>query len=418
MILILLSATFFSSTAQTRISSPYSYYGLGELQSNHSAYSSAMGGIKNGLRNPAFINYDNPASYSAFDTNTFIFDLGVISNFNQLQSNVITQAFTNHTSVGYLLFGFPVTHWCGLSLGVIPYSKTGYQIISRDTLATIGSVLEKFDGTGGISKAYIGTSFRLFKHLSLGVNLGYLFGSTYKNRSVYLPDQSYSFNIKTTNDLRVSSFYLDYGLQYQFDLKKNYALVLGTKFNLPMSIHAKRSQLAETFTENNDVQSIKDTLINIDEESGKIKMPLTIGGGITFMKKNMWMVGADFDWQNWKKFESFGIKDSIDNSFNFAIGGEYTPRYTSLKNYWKKMSYRFGFHYGQSNLELRNTKIDDFSVSLGIGFPIKRIRTVINLAVEAGKKGTINQNLIQENYVKFTLGFSFREFWFFRPKLN
>ncbi len=418
LILMLLCATYFSTTAQTRISSPYSYYGLGEIQSSHSAYSSAMGGLKSAVRNPAYINYGNPASYSAFDTNTFIFDVGVISNFNQLQSNVTTQAFTNHTSLGYLLFGFPVTHWCGVSLGMVPFTKTGYQIVTRDTVDNIGQVQEKFDGTGGINKAYLGTSFRIFKHLSLGVNVGYLFGSTLKNRSVYVPDQSYSFDIRIKNDLHVSSFYFDYGLQYQIDLKKNYALTFGTNFNLPMKIHATNTQLAERFTAVGDVESIKDTVINISDTSGKISMPLSIGGGLTFMKKNQWMLGADFEWQNWRKFQSFGVLDSITNSFNFAVGGEIIPRYSSLTKYWKKMSYRFGFHYGQSNLELKNTKINDFSVSIGMGFPIKKIRTIINLAVEAGKKGTINQNLIQENYVKFTLGFSFREFWFYRPKLD
>ncbi len=419
LILILLTATFFSTSAQdVRISSPYSYYGLGEIQDNHSAYSAGMGGIKMGVRNPSFINYENPASYSAFDTNTFIFDIGLVSNFNQLQSSVATQAFTNHTSVGYLLFGFPVNHWCGISAGILPYSKTGYQVVTRDTMDNVGQVNEKFDATGGINKAYIGTSFKLFKHLSLGLNVGYLFGSTNKNRSIYTPDQSYSFDIRVINKMRLSSLYLDYGLQYQINIKKKYGLTLGTRFNLPTNLSAKQSQLAERFTASGDVESIKDTLINIDEASGTIKMPLSIGGGLTFMKKNAWMVGADFDWQNWKKFKSFGVSDSLANSFTFAIGGEIIPHYSSLTNYWKKMSYRFGFNYGQSNLELKNTKINDFSVTIGIGFPLRKIRTMINLAIEAGKKGTINQDLIQENYIKFTLGFSFREFWFFRPKLN
>jgi hypothetical protein len=407
-----------SVKSQIRISSPYSYYGLGELQLNHSAITEGMGGIKNALRNPSYINVGNPASYTALDTNSFVFDVGVTSNSTQLKSSIITQNFTNHTSISYLLFGFPVARWCGLSVGILPFSKTGYKIITHDTLTSIGQVNENFEGTGGINQAYIGAGFRLFKNFSIGVNVGYLFGTTYKNRSVYTPDIPYSYNIRVINDMEVSSFYLNYGLQYQLAVKKKYAMILGAKFSLPMNLSAKRSQLAERFTASGDIESIKDTLFNIAEEKGKIHMPLAIGGGISFAKNNNWMFGVDFNWQNWKKFKSFDIPDSLSNSFNFAIGGEIIPRYTAASKYWKKISYRFGFHYGQTYLDLNSSKINDYSVSIGLGFPISKLRTMISLSAEAGKKGNISPGLIQENYIKFTIGFSFREFWFYRPKLN
>ncbi len=406
------------ANSQIRISSPYSYYGLGELQNNHSVYNQSMGGINNAIRNPGYINASNPASYTAFDTNSFIFNVGVTSNFNQLKSNISTQEFTNHTSLSYLMFGFPVAKWCGISAGLLPFSKTGYQTVVRDTLMNIGEVTEKFTGTGGVNQAYIGTGFRLFKNLSIGVNLGYLFGTTNKFVSVYTPDLDNSYNIRVINDLQISSFYLNYGIQYQINLKKKYSLVIGTKFNLPMKLTAKHSQLVERFTASGDVESIKDTLFLTDDEKGKINMPFSIGGGFTFSKKNNWLVGIDFDWQNWKKFKSFEISDSINNSFNISAGGEIIPKYTIASKYWKKMSYCFGFHYGQSYLELRRSKINDFSVSIGLGFPISKLKSMISLSLEAGKKGSIQSNLIQENYVKLTVGFSFREFWFYRPKLN
>lgn len=416
--LFLFFAFSYSSSAQIRISSPYSRYGLGEMQTNHSVYSSAMGGLNIALRNPGFINTSNPASYSSFDTNTFILDVGIISNFTKLKTNVATQGYNNHTSIGHVLFGFPVTRWCGVSLGLIPFSKTGYQVESNDTMDNIGLVNEKFIGSGGINQAYVGTSFRIFKNLSLGVNIGYVFGSIYKSRAVYLPDHTFSYNIRVKNDIQVSDFYLNYGIQYQINLKKNYVLTLGTKFNLPMNLKAKHTLLGERFTSSGDVVSVKDTLLNIADETGNIYMPLDIGGGFTFAKKNIWMVGTDFDWQNWKNFKSFGVKDSVNNSFILSVGGEYTPQFNALTNYLKRMSYRAGFRFSQSYYELRDTKINDISVSIGLGFPIKKSRTNLNLALEAGTKGTISKNLLQENYVRLVLGISFREFWFFRPKLD
>jgi len=407
-----------AANAQIRISSPYSYYGLGELQNNHSVYIESMGGINSAIRNPGFINASNPASYSAYDTNSFIFNVGVTSNFTQLKSLAVTQQFENHTSVSYLMFGMPITRWCGISLGLLPYSKTGYQTVVNDTLANIGKTTEKFLGSGGINQAFIGVGFRLFKHLSIGANMKYLFGNTTKDISVYTPDQSNSYNIRMDNAMRVSSLDFDYGLQYQMNIKKKYALVLGTKFHVPMNISGTNSQLVDRFTASGDVESVKDTLLFTDSQKGYIKMPLGIGGGFTFAKKNIWLVGADIDWTNWKKFKSFGVTDSINNSYTFSVGGEYTPRNNLVSKYWRKMSYCFGFHYGETYLEINGSKINDFSVSVGLGFPISRLRSMISLAVEAGKKGSIQSNLIQENYIKLTLGFSFHEFWFFRPKLN
>jgi len=411
-----------SVKSQIRISSPYSYYGLGELQLNHSVYNESMGGIKNAVRNPAFINVGNPASYSSFDTNSFVFDLGVTSNSTQLKSSLVTQNYTNHTTLSYLLFGFPVARWCGLSLGILPYSRTGYKVVTSDTVGNMtgsnNTLTENFEGTGGVNQAYIGSGFRLFKNFSIGVNVGYLFGTTTKNRSVYTPDVPYSFDIRAINDLSISSFYLNYGLQYQFPVKKKFTTIVGAKFSLPMNLHATRSQMIERFTASGDVESVKDTLVNIADETGKIYMPLSIGGGISFAKKNSWMFGVDFDWQNWKKFKSFNTIDSIGNSFNFAAGGEIIPHYSASLKYWKKMSYRFGFHYGRTYLDLNGSNINDFSVSVGLGFPINKLGTMISLSAEAGRKGNTQPGLIQENYVKFTLGFSFREFWFYRPKLN
>ncbi len=421
LLLLILVSTFSNlSPAQIQISSPYSRYGLGELQSNHSVYSSGMGGISFALRNPGYININNPASYTSFDTNSFTLDVGVISNFTQLRTIDETQGFSNHTSLGHVLLGFPITKWCGLSFGLIPFSKTGYRIGMTDSTFENSNITitDTFSGNGGLNQAYIGAAFKLFKNFSAGFNFGYLFGDISKYRSVFIPDDPYSYNIRIKNDIEVGSIYLNYGLQYNKNFKNNYSLVLGTRFNLPINISAKHTQLCERYSGSGNSISIKDTILNIDDEKGKIYMPLTVGGGFTFTKKNVWLVGADFDWQNWKKFKSFGEADSIGNSFIISFGGEYTPQHNAITGYYKKMTYRAGFHYSQSYYEIRGIKINDFAVSIGLGFPIRKTRTTLNLAIEAGKKGTINNDMLQENYIRLVCGISFREFWFFRPKLN
>ena len=66
--------------------SPYTRYGFGQLCDQAMGSNKAMGGIGVGLRNRAQINAINPASYSAVDSMTFLFDGGITlqnTNFNE-----------------------------------------------------------------------------------------------------------------------------------------------------------------------------------------------------------------------------------------------------------------------------------------------------------------------------------------------
>ena len=62
------------AVAQNNTNSPYTRYGYGQLAEIGSANSRAMGGTAYALRDPLHVNSANPASYSAVDSLTFIFD--------------------------------------------------------------------------------------------------------------------------------------------------------------------------------------------------------------------------------------------------------------------------------------------------------------------------------------------------------
>ena len=67
-----------SLLAQNQINSPYSRFGIGDLQSNILSEYAAMGGSSIGSYNPNIVNLYNPASYSAFRANSFIYSTRVI----------------------------------------------------------------------------------------------------------------------------------------------------------------------------------------------------------------------------------------------------------------------------------------------------------------------------------------------------
>lgn len=101
-----------------------------------------------------------------------------------------------------------------------------------------------------------------------------------------------------------------------------------------------------------------------------------------------------------------------------SLGGEYTPSLSTVSNYLQRITYRGGFRYSNSFLELRGQQINEFGISFGFGLPLPRTRSTINLAAEIGTRGTKSENLIKENYVRFTLGLSIFERWFIIRKYD
>src|SRR3972149_2468308 len=79
---------FLISFSQSITNSPYSRYGLGELQYSGFANNIPMGGIYSALQNdttaPFFINVSNPASHAS--TRLTVFDFGLKSNMMKLET--------------------------------------------------------------------------------------------------------------------------------------------------------------------------------------------------------------------------------------------------------------------------------------------------------------------------------------------
>ena len=101
-----------------------------------------------------------------------------------------------------------------------------------------------------------------------------------------------------------------------------------------------------------------------------------------------------------------------------GLGGFYTPRYDSFSSYFERMTYRAGFNYENTGLVLKNEEIKGLNAHLGIGLPVGRYHSNINIGFEYGQKGNTNLGLIKENYYGVNIGLSFNDVWFQRRKFN
>ena len=406
----------YSVFAQSDISSPYSRFGLGTMDKNRpNTIMQGMGSISNAMSGKHLLNNSNPASYAEMDSLTFLFDAGFYMKYVTYRTTDESEKGSN-ASFDYFDLGFGVTKWLKMGLGVAPYSNRAYTSTANFDFQYPYSI--DYEGTGGLNKLYWANGFKIYKGLSLGFKLNYIFGNVTDETTLYYPDEIYFHNERRTINLRFSDLTFDLGLMYKQDLGNDYNITFGATYGLPANMNAHRNVFIRTMLKgygSNNENPI-DTILYRKGEKVSVKYPQSMGAGITLQKNERWLVGVDFNWSNWSTFTMNNVSDSLQDSWNIAVGGCYTPFNTSVSSYFRKVTYRAGFHYDQTFFNIYGTSINKYGVTFGLGLPIPRAMTSLNVAVEFGKMGTVKNSLIQESYFNLSFGISLRDRWFVKRR--
>lgn len=417
--LIIISTYIYQAEAQTGISTPYSSKGLGYLSDVNNLRNKFMGGIGIGTRIPSTINLLNPASLTAIDTTTFIFEGGVVAQYTVMKTNYTSEPVSS-ASLDHLLFGFPITKWWKSSIGLLPYSTVGYNVNDFSSKDDIGDINHEFLGEGGLTKFYWANAFQPIKSISIGINTSYIFGTTNRVQNVTFPETDYRLSTKVENSVSVGDIYVELGIQYYKEINNDLLLVIGGIYNPKIKLKADGNYLSRSYLgEINEVEIFRDTIQYI-AGAGRVVMPEALGIGFSFSKRDHWFLGADYRYDKWEQFKNMGSNDSLINSHAFSLGGEYTPDYAGT-SYGKRINYRLGARLYQSYLNLRDARINTFGITFGVGLPLRSMavrgsRSKINIGMEAGRRGTLENGLIQENYFNFYLGITVNELWFFKRR--
>jgi len=400
-----------SLSAQNESNSPYSRFGLGDLQSFSTATHSAMGGVGIASYDPLSINVSNPASYSSVFAQRFTMQTGGIHTTKLLQTSTQNQV-VNSTNFNYLMFSFPLSKFWGTSVGLLPYSEKSYSFsdVSTDPSADL-----LFDGNGGLTRIYFGNSINVNKNLSIGANLNYLFGNLNSSRKVFFNDVSV-FNTKINEDININGFYFDFGLMYKAKLGK-WNSVLGFTMDNGSEISAEKTSLIETFRSGGEFELIEDTISFDQQLGGSLVLPTSMGFGLA-LSNEQWKIMANYKSDNWEEYNLFGTNDDLENSSRLALGFEFVPDKKSINRYYKMIRYRLGMYSSKTYLNLENQQLDEKAITLGFGLPLKRSGSLVNLSAEVGQMGTTDNGLIQESFARFKIGFIFSDIWFIKRKYD
>ena len=404
------------AVTQNQTSSPYSFFGIGNTYEQVNIRTLGMGGANLAVRSNMYINFSNPASYTGIDTLSFVAGVGLQSTMATYRTNESTSDLSN-TSVNHLSFAFPITRWWKSSLALIPFSNVGYQV-QEDKLTDFNMLTRTvYSGSGGLDKVNFGNAFQLSKNLSVGINSSYYFGRVEHRQTVLFPDSAYIVNARLQERDLLSGLHFTLGVQYFIPTGENSSLGLAATFSPTATLKVETDYLATTFLGDQEgYESAIDTVYNWNGVGGETILPYAYGIGISWEKKNKLLVAADFMFDNWVAFIYLGQSNNLSDKMKASFGMEFIPTSNNLSSYIKLIHYRIGARYNKLGLQFNNTDIQEYAISVGFGLPLRKSNSILNLGIEIGQNGTIENSLIQERFVKVALGISIRENWFRKGK--
>lgn len=406
----------FAGMAQNQSSSPYSFFGIGDTYEQGNIRSFGMGGANLAVKSNIYINFLNPASYTGIDSLSFVAGAGIQSTMASYRTNEQTSELSN-TSINHLSFAFPITHKWKSSLALIPYSNIGYEVLEDTILEFNVSSRSIFAGSGGLDRINWGNAFQITKNLSVGINSSYYFGRVEHRQTVLFPDSAYIINTRLVERSLLNGFQFELGVQYFVPTGKNSILGLAATYSPKASLNVKTDYLATTFRgDQPGYESSIDTVYYGSAIDGNTVLPYTYGFGVSWEKKNKLLVAADLMLDNWSSFSHLNQENNFSNKVKASFGVEFIPTSNNLSSYMKLIHYRFGARYNKMGLQFNNNELKEYAISIGFGLPLRKSSSILNLGMEIGQNGTIENSLIQERFVKVALGISIRENWFRKGK--
>jgi hypothetical protein len=400
------------SFAQEGTSSPYSYYGIGDIRFKGTVESRSMAGIAV-EQDSIHINLQNPASFANLKMTTFA--LGGTYNTTTLKSDTKSEK-ARRTTLDYLAVGLPFGK-IGVGFGLIPYSSVGYKIESIS--ADFNTNNRRYNGSGGLNKAFLGLGYKVNSNFSIGADAQYNFGKIETNSLEFITD--IPIGTRESNTANLSGINFDIGAMYKAKLNNKVNLYSSVNYEFENSLTSQNTRNIVTVAYDLGFQLAVVDVVGEQKNTVNLNFPgkLTVSAGIGESQK--WLIGGKVAYQKssgqantYNDFSNVGY----GKYGNVSLGGYYIPDYNSFSSYMKRIVYRGGLKYEKTGLVVNGESINDVGLTLGFGLPITETLSNVNIGLELGRKGTTSSNLVQENYANISIGFSLNDKWFVQRKFQ
>lgn len=429
-----------AQTSSINAFSPYTMYGIGELNTPGTLPTRSMGGMGVAMRNSSIMNLLNPASYSMMARKSFMLNFGVEGQ-NYYNSQTVDGATkrTAYNTFNFhdIAFQMPVAKKLGLGFSLTPYSSVGYRTNyihsyngSDDPVwGNVGAIQYLYQGEGDVTEVKLGLGWEVFKNFSVGLAAQYYWGDIDRN-FVMTPtsitgEGTYKPTIGIDNN-SISSIKGQIGVQWSPVLNQKRALTVGATFDFGGNLNPE-------VTRRTYVGDLYSSSVKGDTTHLALVLPRQLAAGVYYQTAK-WSVGVDYVYQNWgsrnkaTELSGTGIPVAYTNTSTVKMGVEYIPDRYDIRHMLARWSYRAGFRYGNYNQTFDGRRLSQYAVTLGIGIPVKFLAiSAIDVGVEYGRRGynvADRLGLVRQQYFKFAVGFTLfagrenNEYWFLRPKYD
>lgn len=421
-----------------KLNSPLSRFGLGNPVDQFYAAQAGMGGVTSVYQNAFHLNVENPASLASLAATSL--EVGGYGRFANL-TDARGSATTTQGNLRYLALGFPLRNpinlsferdpniWnAGMAFSLAPTSNVGYDLALSDTDAEFGETTNTLLGNGSAYRFRWSTAAR-YRSFSLGLNVNYNFGKLTNSRIVSFDDVPEALASELVEDLSLNGFNFGYGLQYTYNFKKlnkdgksvpdGRRIIVGVNGEIGRQIETESSQLFRRFSPNNQL-AILDTLSSETGLAGTLDLPSAFTVGLAYEKINKLFVGVEYGRRNNSDYRNSSRPETLLDANRFAFGIQYVPNAGSYNKFAQRIRYRAGVRLEGDGRSVNGVQARRNALTLGVGLPFRLPRqqiSFLDLGLEFGQFGV--PNILDENYVQFTVGFSLNDNrWFLQRKLN
>ncbi len=409
--LLLFSEAHAQSSAST-----YSALGIGEFNYSGLTQNQGMGGLGISFGTGWNPNVVNPA----LTTRNTIFNFQAALNYKRINAQTtVEQSDVDGGGLSYIAMSFPFKSGkIGAGMGLNQITSVNYRLVVESTVRGADDVdaTNFIEGDGGISEAYINFGVLVAKNLSLGISGSYLFGSTIRSNQLSLTNEDGN-NVGARTEyyerLTVSDVGFKLGAHYYFPISENGNLHLGAIYQVLGEVNGTAFAKLAGLGQADDPDSDGDLIAN--DDAGSVYIPNRLGFGLSYEKSNKYVIGLEAQLQDFKDYRSFlGEESILKEAVKIGLGFQIVPNYLALDNFLQRTTYRFGVEYQETPYVLNEQPINDLGITFGVSVPVNQL-SLVNFAVKVGRRGSLEDGLIREDYVNFTLGFSLNDnSWFYK----
>ena len=408
--------------AQSIGNSPYGAYGIGDVKYDNTVETNAMGGISTAYIwdfNNTF-NFRNPAANTNLELTTLKVEGTNENNYYKSDFNNINS--TKHsTYVSNISIAFPISKKVKFGMNFQPYSAKSYNIGTKSQLNEEASEVRSFRGEGSVNTIQGALSYQITPEFALGVRSNFYFGKLYDIEEVtFVPVAELISGYSTSYRVRAFNFTL--GTTYQKKMANDHKLTLGATYTLGNSGNMRSVYTNSTYYKLTGEEKYYENIVDQQTTLDKKFLPQEASLGLGYGKDTKWFVGTQLDYKKGENFNFLGTTQEYQDSYRYSVGGWWLPNFNNFRSYFSRVIYRYGAYYEKGNLQINGTNINRMAVTAGVTLPFQK--SVINrmnsvdIGLELGKRGTLENNMIRQNFINLRVGVNFADKWFNKKLYN